>query len=361
MDVDDMSMSHDHEHGHGHDHGNGEGSQFTPLSRYARLDTLVTVVDTFNVIHCLSSVETSAERQKLLGDEAEASKEEQEQSVADLLVDQIEFANIILLNKIDLVPGKTDEHKAAMVDKVRSLCKRLNPAATVVAPSRPKFEGFDVNGVLATGMFDMEDAQSSAGWMRELEKPEHTPETEEYGISSFVFRENNRPFHPERLAAIIDCFGRIDLSQAGEKMEKANGDGSREGKDIFAGIVRAKGSIWLANADAYPMDLHVAGRAFEIKPNTNELFLSGALDAVAKNNWRDAFSADFLAQFELAQQSWQWTEASGDHASELVCIGIGMDKEAIETGLQGALLTDIEMAKGKRSWKEFADPFFGGK
>ena len=94
MDVDDMSMSHDHDHGHGghDDHGNGEGNEkgapFTPLSRYARLDTLVTVVDTFNVLHCLSSVETAAERQKLLGDEAGASEEEQGQNIADLLVDQ---------------------------------------------------------------------------------------------------------------------------------------------------------------------------------------------------------------------------------------------------------------------------------
>ena len=246
------------------------------------------------------------------------------------------------------------------MDKVRSLCKKLSPMAKVVVPPRPKFEGFDVNEVLATAMFDMEAAQSSAGWMRELAKPEHTPETEEYGISSFVFRENNRPFHPERLAAIINSFGRIDLSQAGEKTEKASSNGG-EGKEIFVCIVRAKGSIWLANADTYPMDIHIAGRAFEIQPDTNELFLSGALDGVAKRDWRDAFSSDFLAQFEKAQQSWQWTEASGDRASELVCIGIDMDKDAIEAGLQGALLTNEEMAQGKQSWKEFVDPFFGGK
>ena len=231
----------------------------------------------------------------------------------------------------------------------------------MVVPPQPKFEGFDVNGVLATSMFDMEAAQNSAGWLRELEKPEHTPETEEYGISSFVFREKNRPFHPERLAAIINnSFGRIDLSQAGKKTEKLSSCGGEE-KEIFACIVRAKGSIWLANADTYPMDLHVAGRAFEIKPDTNELFLSGALDNVAKNDWRDAFSADFLGQFEEAQQSWQWTEASGDHGSELVCIGIDMDKDAVKAGLQAALLTDDEMALGKQSWKELADPFFGGK
>ena len=360
MDVDDMSMEHDHDHGHAHgsSKNNGAGINFTPLSRYAKLDTLVTVVDTFNVINCLSSVETAKQRQDLLGDEAEASEEEQEQSIANLLVDQIEFANIILLNKIDLVPGDTDEQKAATVDKVRSLCKRLNPGATIVSPPHPKFEGFDVNSVLLTGMFDMEAAQNSAGWMKELEKPEHTPETEEYGISSFVFREKDRPFHPERLAVIIDSFGQIDLSLAGEKTEKA----STEGMEIFAGIVRAKGNIWLANADSCPMDIHVAGRAFEINPNTDEPFLSGALDSVAKNNWRDTFSTEFLEdQFREAEQSWQWTEESGDRSSELVCIGINMDKEAVETGLRGALLTAEEMERGKTSWKDFADPFFDGE
>ena len=228
----------------------------------------------------------------------------------------------------------------------------------MVTPPAPRFEGFDVNAVLSTGKFDMEAAQSSAGWMRELEKPEHTPETEEYGISSFVFREKERPFHPERLAAVVNSFGRIDLSLAGEKTEKPS---SSNKKEAFAGIVRAKGSIWLANADSHPMDLHVAGRAFELTPNTNEPFISGALDSVARNNWRDTFSPDFLGQFQEAQETWQWTEASGDRYSELVCIGISMNKEAVEAGLRDALLTADEMAKGKTSWKEFPDPFFGGE
>ena len=187
--------------------------------------------------------------------------------------------------------------------------------------------------------------------LHDLEKPDHTPKTEEYSISSFVFRENNRPFHPERLATIIDP------SRVGEKDKVSGGEGTK----IFAGVDRAKGSIWLANTDAHPMDVHLKGRDFEIEPNMNKPFLSGALDAVAKNDWRDTFSADWLAQFELVQQSWRWTEASGDRASELICIGDGMDKKAIEAGLRGALLTDDEIAKGKQSWKEFADPFFGGE
>ena len=187
--------------------------------------------------------------------------------------------------------------------------------------------------------------------MKELEKPEHTPETEEDGISSFVFRENIRPFHPERLAAIMDH------SRAGEKMEKASGG---KAKETLAGVVRAKGSIWLANADAHPMNVQLEGRAFEIEPNMNKPFLSTILDAVAKHDWRETFSTDWLAQLELLQQSWQWTEASGDRASELVFAGLSMDKEAIEAGLRGALLTDDEIAKGKQSWMEFADPFFSG-
>ena len=177
--------------------------------------------------------------------------------------------------------------------------------------------------------------------MKELEKPEKTPEIKQDDISLFVFRENNRPFHPERLAAILNP------SQAGEKMEKA-------------GVVRAKGSIWLANADAHPMNVQLENQEFEIEPNMSKPFLSTILDSVAKNDWKDTFSQDWLAQVELLQQSWQWSEASGDRASELVFFGVGMDKEAIEAGLKGALLTDDEISKGKESWKEFADPFFSG-
>ena len=181
---------------------------------------------------------------------------------------------------------------------------------------------------------------------REPEEQEHKPEKKECGTNSFVFRENIRPFHPERLAAIID-------PSKAEKKEKAG-----EVKKILDGVLKAKGSIWLANADTHPLNVQIEGREFEIEPNMSKPFLSSTLDAVAKNDWRDTFSTEWLAQLELVQASWQWNEASGDRASELIFKGANMDTETIEAGLRAALLTDEEIAKGKESWKELADPFF---
>ena len=182
---------------------------------------------------------------------------------------------------------------------------------------------------------------------REPEEQEHKPEKKkECGTSSLVFRENIRPFHPERLAAIID-------PSKAEKKEKAG-----EVKKILDGVLKAKGSIWLANADTHPLNVQIEGREFEIEPNMSKPFLSSTLDAVAKNDWRDTFSTEWLAQLELVQASWQWNEASGDRASELIFKGANMDTETIEAGLRAALLTDEEIAKGKESWKELADPFF---
>ena len=174
--------------------------------------------------------------------------------------------------------------------------------------------------------------------MKEMEEHKHKPARKS---KTFTFRENNRPFHPERLADIIDP------SRAGDAKVRS-----------FAGVTNAKGSLWLANADTYPLNVQLEGGEFEIEPNMGKPFLSSTLDAVAKNDWMNTFSKEWLAKLELLQQSWQWTEVSGDRASELVCNGIGMDREAIEAGLRGALLTDAEIAKGRESWKELFDPFF---
>ena len=140
---------------------------FEPLSKFARLDTLVTVVDTFNVLHQLSSVETAADREKCLGPEhMERNGEEgaeEDRSIAQLLLDQIEFANVILLNKVDLIP---ETERDAIVTKVKGLLQKLNPVAQIIVPPKPKFQGFDVTSVLDTKLFDMEAAQTSAGWLR---------------------------------------------------------------------------------------------------------------------------------------------------------------------------------------------------
>merc|ERR1719322_1329639 len=124
---------HDHDHSHQH----GETPDFEPLSKYARMDTLVTVLDSFNFFKILSQVETEADRKTFLGPDEE--EEDSEATVAQLMIDQIEFANVILLNKIDLLPDKT---KDTTITEIKNLVSKLNPKATVVVPDNPKFDNF---------------------------------------------------------------------------------------------------------------------------------------------------------------------------------------------------------------------------
>lgn len=149
------------------------------LSRFSYIDAMVTVVDCFNFFRDFSSIEQLKDREltNIDGDE---------RTIVNLLTDQVEFANIIILNKTDLVTPQT-------LGLLEAAIKKLNPAARIIHSS---FAKVPVASLLNTGLFDMEEAESSAGWQKEL-AGEHTPETEEYGISSFVFR-SHKPFHPER-------------------------------------------------------------------------------------------------------------------------------------------------------------------
>lgn len=174
------------------------------------------------------------------------------------LIDQVEFANVILLNKIDLLPEKNKHHQ---ITEIKRLISRLNPKAKVIIPELPKFKNFDIEKVMNTNLFDMEEAQNSAGWLAELEKPVHNPETEEYGISSFVFSERSRPFHPKRLNDILDGFGNLNVAKTEIKINS--------NENLFVGVVRAKGFLWIANVDACPVDIHSAGRHLELVPNIN--------------------------------------------------------------------------------------------
>ena len=150
------------------------------LSEICRLDTLVTVVDANRFWQDFASGETLLDRK-------EAATEDDEREIADLLIDQIEFANVLILNKTDLVP----EQKA---EELNAVLKTLNPAAKIVQTVHAELE---LAEVLNTKLFDFESASQGAGWIKELNE-EHVPETVEYGIASFVFR-SQQPFHPERL------------------------------------------------------------------------------------------------------------------------------------------------------------------
>ena len=349
------------------------------LSHYANLDTLVTVVDGLNIYDVLGSIETLSDENNISGmvgntgasavnDESDgggddddddggdddgvcilgsASDEEAEEEntddrpVSQLWLDQIEFANIIVISKASILlknEGKANgEKKLAEIEK---LIKKLNPKAHVVIPREDKYGDLDVSKTLInTGLFDMEEASTSAGWLQELEKEEHTAETEEYSISSTVFRASDRPFHPDRLSSILSGFGDYEAA--------LNSTGSNEGGP-FQGVVRSKGQLWLANCDAFPIDFHSAGAHIDIRMNEDE---APFLAAIKRSEWEKE-EKDI---YEALVKDGKWTDDHGDRRSELVFIGVHLNKTLIHEQLTSALVTDEETG-----WKELNDPFFGG-
>ena len=327
------------------------------------------------------------ERERLLGDEDIGTdwKEKKSSSLYQLLVDQLEFANVILLNKVDLVHPKDPVARHKLVMQVGRLVRKFNPDAKILVPgyefefneSKPtpsvdkpvrgkltvdKFQDFDVNQIINTRLFDMQKAQMSAGWIRELQLlysgVAHNPETEEYGVGSFVFRtnfEDPRPFHPMRLKSILKGFGHL-ITEKEEDMPEGP----------FAGVVRSKGQLWLANCNAVQIDFHSAGR--QVSLGSGMPFLA----AMPRKYW-DANS--WKQYLEYAKQGyWHGTlqDGFGDRTSALVIIGVELSakrKQMITDALNSALLTDDEMAAGKAAfekkevnhpWKSFKDPFFGG-
>ena len=363
IDTNIYDQMHDHVlqngHGHSHDHDHPQDPDFEPLTKFSRMDTLVTVLDSFNFFKILSQVETEADRKKFFGPDED--EEDSEATVAQLLIDQIEFANVILLNKIDLLP---DETKKATIKEIKNLVTKLNPKATLVIPENPKFENFPIEKVLNTGLFNMKEAMSSAGWLAELEKPMHNPETEEYGISSFVFRENERPFHPTRLNDILKGVGRLDFVMNNNSSE------SYSENNMFAGVVRMKGYFWVAHADVCPIHIHTAGRQWELSPHIDNPWFHKFVEAHPKgddtlddtveedvNIWNDLGIKEAIENFK---EKGKWSEKFGDRNSEFVCIGIKLDKDKLIEAFKDALLTDEELLKGRESWKELEDPMFDG-
>lgn len=265
------------------------------LSSWCRLDCMVTVVDAYRFWHDYSSGETLLERSQAVG-------EDDTRDVVDLLVDQIEFCDVLLLNKCDLV----EEEELAELERV---LRKLQPRAKLI---RTELGRVRPTEIMNTGLFDFAEASASAGWMKEMAKTEHTPETDEYGISSFVY-ERVKPFHPGRLR---------------EWME-----------DWPTEIVRAKGTMWLATRHAFGQSLSQAGPSIQFGP-------AGYWIAALPEEERTAMLRD---DPELAQQ---WDPVYGDRINKVVFIGIGMDQEALVASLDACLLTDGEM---NEDWRSFPD------
>jgi len=269
------------------------------LDDLARLDTTVTVVDAAGLLGRIEAGETLEQR-------GLAAYEGDDRSIADLLIDQIEFADVLVVNKTDLVAPDD-------LAVLEALLTRLNPAARQVRATHGRVPPAEI---LDTGRFDLDRAETAPGWVAEL-NGEHVPETEEYGISSIVFRDH-RPFHPQRLWDLL----------AG-------------GLDDF-GVVRSKGFLWLASRPDVQALWSQAGSSGRCDPVGVPVAVSG--------EWPD----DPDERAELASR---WHPVFGDRQQELVFIGVGLDADGLRTALADCLLSDREISAGEDTWRALPDPF----
>lgn len=271
-------------------------AQGASLSDVARLDTMVTVVDASSIVRDFSSTD-------LLRDRGEALGHEDERALVDLMTQQIEFADVVVLNKIDRVNAERLRSAVALI-------KSLNPTVRIVHSTQARVA---LEDVLDTRLFDFDRAQAAPMWAREL-RGEHLPETEAYGIASFVFRAR-RPFHPQRLMSLFES--------------------------EWPGVVRGKGFFWLATRMRWVGEMSLAG---------------GMLQHQAAGFWWATAPEAERAPVQ-AQYGDDWHAQYGDRAQQLVIIGIDMDEAALRAQLNACLLTEDEMRLGPRAWADFEDPF----
>ncbi len=270
------------------------------LSRFSYVDTMVTVVDAFNFFKDFGSPETLIDRDL-------TNIEGDYRTVVNLLTDQIEFANVIVLNKTDLVSKDT-------LSVLRAIIQKLNPTAQIIDS---EFSKVDLQYILNTGLFDFEQAEQSAGWIEELNKGEHTPETEEYGIGSFVYRSKN-PFDPVRFWQYVQ-------------------------QKFPSNIIRSKGLFWLASR---PDQALIWGQA------------GGSLRADSAGVWWCSMPfqkrIQYLAFLENQEQiEAEWDATFGDRKNEIVFIGQGMDEQKIRRHLDACLATNEELESNK--WRQGYD------
>lgn len=269
------------------------------LASVARLDTMVSVVDASTFLDRFEVLEE-------LVDLGVARDEEDDRSVTDLLIDQIEFANVLVVSKPDLVDA---ERLAQVVATVRN----LNPEAKIVLAERGDLP---LDEVLNTGLFDEDEAETTPGWAQAL-NGDPTPETEEYGITSFVYR-HRWPFHPERLAA-----------ELGES---------------WAGVLRSKGFFWLATRPDVQAMWSQAGLSVMLEP------LAPWFAATPEDEW------DLESDEEREDLVSRWDPLLGDRQTELVFIGIDMDEADIRQRLDRCVLTGAEFEAGFEAWELYDDP-----
>jgi G3E family GTPase len=269
------------------------------LGDVAKLDTMVTVVDGYNFLRDFHTIESLKDRKQEVG-------EGDERTIVDLLTDQVDFANVILLNKTDLLSEEE-------IDEAHAMLRAMNPQARIIDCVNSEVSLAEVMG---TGLYDENKSRQHKGWLDSL--VEHTPETEEYGIGNFIYRRR-RPFHPERFHKVIE--------------------------QEWPGVIRSKGLFWLATRDG------MAGYWSQAGAVCRNQALGHFWEAVPRKHWPQD-------EESIAKIMSVWEEPYGDCRQELVLIGAGMDREELEKMLDGALLTDEEFALPRKKWaRAFRDPF----
>lgn len=270
------------------------------LTSICRLDTMVTVVDAHRFINDMRS-------EDLLTDRDQGVSEEDERSISDLLIDQIEFCDVLILNKTDLVDKKD-------LDQLENVLRKLQPTAKFI---KTNFADVPIKEVVNTGLFNFEKASNSAGWIKELTEgghASHTPETEEYGISSFAYRRR-LPFHADRF---------------NKWMENMQGN-----------IIRAKGIVWLAQYNHVACLFSQAGSFVNIHPIT---YWVDAMSEAQKN--------EILS--ERPEVKANWDPEYGDRETQFVIIGSDLDVDEITKSLDECLINADEI---DQDWSQLKDPY----
>lgn len=241
-------------------------------------------------------------------EKGESLGEDDERSVADLLVDQVEFADVILISKTDLADEKD-------IERLTAILKTLNTHARIIPIEQGNVA---LDSILNTASFDFERAQQAPGWLKEM-RGEHVPETQEYGIGSFSY-EARRPFNPQKFHDFLHS------------------------TEDYGKLIRSKGYFWLATRPEF------AGQWSQAGGIPRYGFAGMFWKALPKSSWPT--DQEYLESIEK-----NWVEPFGDMRQELVFIGQGLDQERMTDALNDCLISEEELLLGKAYWATLNDPF----
>ena len=281
----------------------------TSLSDVARLDTMVTVVDAFNFLRDYGSADALAER-------GIAASVEDDRTLVELLIEQIEFCDVLVVNKADLV-------SADDLVRLQRILARINPRAVQLVS---RFGVVPLDEVLHTNRFDFDEASSAPGWLASLHQEhdhDHSGEADEFGIGNFVYRAR-RPFHPERLWTLLH--------------------------EEWKGVLRSKGFFWLATRNDIAGSLSQAGGACRHGPAG---MWWAAQDRSEWPDGDDELAAEIAADWHGDPNDF----SIGDRRQELVMIGVGIEPAVWRAKFDACLLNDAEYELGPQGWLQFNDPF----